>query len=293
MNYHHLLYFKTIAEHGSVSRAATLLRLGQPTLSAQLKQFEDSMGVTLFHRQGKRLTLTEHGKVALEYAKDIFTKGGELYQALQQSRSSTTSIYRVGALDGIAKQIILSLTQASRSFFEARIVISEGQMDNLIRELDSGRIDVVISNFIPDYLDRKSFSHKMISKQPVAIYASPKLKHLQKNFPQSINNIPIVMPTYDSRIRYDIEHWGRINRIIFDVVVESQDIAVKKLLAIEGIGVMPAASHTVQRQLANQDLIEIGNLSSIYEEIHLIIKDSEHKHKISDYLMKQFILPRD
>jgi LysR family transcriptional activator of nhaA len=50
INYHHLFYFKTIAEEGTVSKAAEKLRLGQPTLSAQLKQFEENLGVQLFER---------------------------------------------------------------------------------------------------------------------------------------------------------------------------------------------------------------------------------------------------
>ena len=55
VNYHHLFYFKAIAEEGSVSKAAGKLRLGQPTLSAQLKQFEESLNVQLFERQHKKL----------------------------------------------------------------------------------------------------------------------------------------------------------------------------------------------------------------------------------------------
>jgi LysR family transcriptional activator of nhaA len=54
INYHHLLYFKVIAEEGSVSKAAEKLRLGQPTLSAQLKLFEETLGVQLFERQHKK-----------------------------------------------------------------------------------------------------------------------------------------------------------------------------------------------------------------------------------------------
>ena len=60
INYHHLYYFKTIVEEGTVSAAAEKLRIGQPTLSAQLKQFEESMGIPLFARKSKRLVITPH-----------------------------------------------------------------------------------------------------------------------------------------------------------------------------------------------------------------------------------------
>ena len=82
INYHHLYYFKTIAEEQSVSKAALKLRLGQPTLSAQLKQFEDVLGVQLFDRKHKRLILTEQGRIALQYSQNIFRLGDEMIDAL-------------------------------------------------------------------------------------------------------------------------------------------------------------------------------------------------------------------
>ena len=77
LNYHHLLYFRTIATEGSISRASEKLSVGQSALSSQLKQLEESIGQQLFQRKGRSLELTEAGKVALEYAEEIFQKGEE------------------------------------------------------------------------------------------------------------------------------------------------------------------------------------------------------------------------
>ena len=286
MNYHHLLYFKTIAEQGSVSKAAALLRLGQPTLSAQLKQFEDTMGVQLFHRDGKRLVLTEHGKVALEYARDIFSKGGELYHVLQQSAVQRRSIFRLGSIDGIAKQILLSLTEQARKGEDCRVIISEGKPADLVRELESGKIDMAITNFIPEGIDSKMIGHKLLSKKPVSMYGAPSLKHLRKDFPKSISGKAIILPTYDSKLRYDVEHWGRVKRVMFDVIAESQDIGLKKLMAIDGMGLIPAASHTIMRQVLNGELIEIGKLEAVHEEVFMLYLMAKQKRKIVEHLLK-------
>ncbi len=285
MNYHHLLYFKTIAEHGSVSRAASLLRLGQPTLSAQLKQFEDTMGVQLFHRDGKRLVLSEQGKVALEYAKDIFSKGGELYQVLQSSTVAKKTVFRVGSIDGIAKQILLSLTQQARSFENCCVIVTESKPIDLMRELESGKIDIAVTNFIPEGLDRKIIAHKILSKKPVSMYAAPSLKHLRDDFPKSISGKPIILPTYDSKLRYDVEHWGRVKRVMFDVIAESQDIGLKKFMAIDGMGLIPAASHTVMRQILDGQLVEIGKLEGVTEQVMMLYR-SAAKNKILEHLIK-------
>ena len=76
LNYHHLLYFWTVAREGSVARAAGKLRLAQPTVSAQVNALEASLGERLFERQGRGLVLTEVGRTAYQYADEIFALDG-------------------------------------------------------------------------------------------------------------------------------------------------------------------------------------------------------------------------
>src|SRR4051812_47716762 len=68
LNYHHLLYFWTVARSGTIAAASKELHLSQPTISTQLKTLEDSLGVKLFARQGRRLVLTELGRTAFRYS---------------------------------------------------------------------------------------------------------------------------------------------------------------------------------------------------------------------------------
>jgi LysR family transcriptional activator of nhaA len=103
LNYHHLYYFMTIAELNSISKAAEKLLLGQPTLSAQLKQFEENLGVQLFERHHKKLILTEHGSLALVYARNIFKMGDEMYEALHDRMKPSKINVQLGALDSIPK----------------------------------------------------------------------------------------------------------------------------------------------------------------------------------------------
>ena len=63
LNYHHLLYFWTVAREGSIAKACGVLHLTQPTVSAQLKALEKSVKTPLFERQGRSLALTDAGKM--------------------------------------------------------------------------------------------------------------------------------------------------------------------------------------------------------------------------------------
>jgi LysR family transcriptional activator of nhaA len=290
INYHHLYYFMTIAELNSISKAAEKLLLGQPTLSAQLKQFEDQLGIQLFDRQHKRLILTEHGKLALEYARNIFKMGGEMYEALHDRIKPAKVNIQLAALDSIPKQVMLQLTQAALKIAPCTISLIEGKFDELLRDITAHKVDLAIVNFLPQLEATKGLYHKVLSKKPVSIYGSPKFKSLRKNFPQSIIDKPIVLPTYDSQMRYDLEHWFNVNQIRVDVVAETQDTALKKLMAGSDMAMIPAASHTVTRQVYKGELIEIGPLKTVFEELYLVSAHRKITNPIASALMKEFSL---
>lgn len=290
INYHHLFYFKTIAEEGTVSKAAEKLRIGQPTLSAQLKQFEDTIGVQLFERQHKKLVLTEQGKVALDYSKNIFKMGSEMYEVLHDRLKPLRPSLHIGSLDSVPKQIMLQLVKQALKISPCQITMSEGNSDQLLRELSTHRMDLMISNFLPTGIDSKGLFPKAITKKNVAFYGHPKFKNLRKGFPKSLSGQSMILPTYDSKLRYDIDHWAKVHEIELNVIAEGQDIATKKLMAIDGLGIIPTATHTVTRQVLSGELTEIGQLQGVHEELFLITAQRKIANPIAAKLMTVFTI---
>lgn len=290
INYHHLFYFKTIAEEGTVSKAAEKLRLGQPTLSAQLKQFEDTLGVQLFERHHKKLILTEQGKVALDYAKNIFKMGSEMYEVLHDRLKPLKPSLHLGSLDSVPKQIILQLVKHAFRISPCQITLSESKSDELLRELSAHRIDLIVTNFLPSGTDAKGLYPKSISKKNVGFYGAPKFKFLKKGFPKSISGVPLILPTYDSKLRQDLDHWAKLNKIELNIITESQDVSVKKLMAINELGLIPTATHTVTDQIAQGVLVEIGQLQGVYEELFLVTAQRKIENPIAAKLRDSFVL---
>lgn len=288
INYHHLFYFKTIAEEGTVSKAAEKLHLGQPTLSAQLKQFEDNLGVQLFERQHKKLVLTEQGKVALDYAKNIFKMGSEMYEVLHDRLKPLKPALHLGALDSVPKQIVLQLVKQAFKISPCQITLSEGKSDELLRELTSHRMDLMVTNFLPAGTDGKGLYPKSITKKNVAFYGAPKFKALRKGFPKSISGVPMILPTYDSRLRQDLDHWSKLNKVELNIIIESQDISVKKLMATSQLGLIPTAAHTVTEQILSGELVEIGHLQGVYEELFLVTAQRKMENPIAAKLRDSF-----
>lgn len=290
INYHHLFYFKTIAEEGSVSKAAEKLRIGQPTLSAQLKNFEDTLGVQLFDRQHKRLVLTEQGQVALDYSKNIFKMGSEMYEVLHDRLKPNKPSLHLGAIDMVPKQIVLQLVKEAFRISPCQITLSEGKFDELLRKLTAHDIDLVVTNFLPTGVEAKGLFPKSMTKKGVAFYGASQFKNLRKGFPQSISGQPLILPTYDSKLRQDLDHWAKVHKVELNIVVESQDIAMKQLMASNGIGLIPMATHSVTKQMLQENLVEIGVLQGVYEELFLVKAQRKIENPIAAKLIQNFAL---
>ncbi|MCO5144020.1 MAG: LysR family transcriptional regulator [Oligoflexia bacterium] len=288
INYHHLFYFKTIAEEGSVSKAAERLRLGQPTLSAQLKQFEDVLGITLFERHHRKLILTEQGKIALDYARNIFKMGSEMYEVLHDRVKPLKPIVNIGSLDSIPKSAVLQLVKSALDTSSCQIILQEGRADELLRELCAHRIDLVVSNFLPLGQESREIVHRSLSKTNVSFYGTKKFQSLKKSFPYSLSGAPMILPTYDSKLRYDLDHWAKVNKIDLNILVESQDISVKKLIAEEELGVIPMAVHAQPKTVSSKKLIEIGQAIGVYEELFLLSMKRKVPNPISSVLFEKY-----
>jgi LysR family transcriptional regulator, transcriptional activator of nhaA len=290
INYHHLYYFKTIAESEGISRAAEKLRLGQPTLSAQLKQFEENLGVQLFERKHKKLHLTEHGHLALEYARTIFRAGEEMYEALHDRLQPSKVNVQIGALDSVPKQMILQLSQNAYQIGRCSVSLVEDKFENLVRDLISHKLDLMISNILPwDHANAGIF-HRVLSKRVVGIYGGAKFKSLRADFPYSLEGHPFVMPSPEGQARYDVNNWLMEKNLKVDVICETQDIALKKLFAVNELALITAASHAVRRQVYSGELIEIGTMETVFEDLYLIAADRKIENPIASELMRSFNL---
>jgi LysR family transcriptional activator of nhaA len=91
INFRHLYYFWVVAKEGGITRAAERLNLAVQTISSQLTLLEQSLGKTLFTLQGRRLVLTEAGRLALGYADQIFLLGEQMQEALNEADSGASA----------------------------------------------------------------------------------------------------------------------------------------------------------------------------------------------------------
>src|SRR3954449_5271280 len=134
INYNHLYYFWMVAREGGVVRASEELMVSQPTVSIQLKQLESSLRHPLFDRVGRKLVLTDSGKIAFNYANEIFSLGQELANALEHQPAGRPLRLAVGVVDVIPKPVArLLLEPAMRLAQPVRLVCCGGKGGRLLR----------------------------------------------------------------------------------------------------------------------------------------------------------------
>ena len=113
LNFHHLRYFWTVAKTESVRKAAEQLHVSQPSISAQLKLLEETLGQKLFQRSGRNLVLTEVGQLVLSYADEIFSIGRELMSAVKQRPGNRALRFNVGMTDALSKLIAFEILKSA------------------------------------------------------------------------------------------------------------------------------------------------------------------------------------
>ena len=116
LNYHHLLYFWTVAREGTIAKACVLLHLTQPTISGQLRSLEKALSAKLFERVGRNLVLTDTGRKVYDYADQIFSLGRELQDTLRGRPAGRPMRLMIGAADTVPKTIIYRLAPVNRLY---------------------------------------------------------------------------------------------------------------------------------------------------------------------------------
>lgn len=152
MELRHILYFKTLAEELHFGNAAKKLFISQPPLSRQIKELENELQVDLFHRNNKKVELTEAGQY-------FYSQINELIDHLEQVKNTTRLIHeqvsgelRLGYISSTPKGLIARILEdLKHSFPNLQVNLIEASSQSQIKALENGRLDLaIIRSSIPN-----------------------------------------------------------------------------------------------------------------------------------------------
>ncbi len=241
MNLKHLRYFWAVARFGGVARASEQLGLSPQTLSGQVTELQSTIGVELLRQVGRRLELTDAGRVAYSYADEIFGLADELGAQIRAMPSGRSRLFRVGVTDAVPRSLVHRLLMPLVMDQNIRLTASHERLDVLLADLALHRLELVIADRpLPSGSCVKAFNH-VLGDTHMALFAEPGLaRRLRASFPGSLEGAPLVVPGRDSVVHEQLRGWLEQRRLSVRIVGEFDDSGLMKTFGASGVGAFPA-----------------------------------------------------
>ncbi len=280
LNFKHLRYFWMVAKTGSIARAAEQLHLTPQSISGQLSEFADTLGVELFRRSGRQLELTDTGRRILSHAESIFSTGDELLEIVRDQSRTTTTTFRVGCADSVSKLIACRLVEPALGLAEPlRIICREGRLASLLADLAVHRLDLIIADRpMPAHLSVRGFNH-LLGESGMTLFGTRALAAtLQGDFPQCLDRAPLLLPGEDFAIYGRLLQWLGENNLHPRIVGEFDDSAMMKAFGQSGAGLFFAPTVIAPQVCEQHGVVALGRVDNLVEQVYAITTERRLSH---------------
>ena len=265
LNLHHLRLFRAVAHDGTLTGAARVLNLSQSALSTQIKALEAALGQDLFERRGRRLILTEAGRIALDHAESIFRTAEDLSATLRE-RGGGRRALRVGALATLSRNFQMQFLRPLIGRRDVEVVLRSGSQPELLRGLEAMALDVVLTNLAPARDAASRYLIQRIDEQPVSLIGTPeRLGTTPRSLRGLLSEMPLILPTPETALRAGFDALIARLEISPQIAAEADDMAMLRLLVREDAGLAVIPPIVVRDELDTGRLTEAARLDGITE----------------------------
>jgi LysR family transcriptional activator of nhaA len=287
LNYRHLYYFWMVSKEGGFARAAERLDMAVQTISAQVRELEKSLGLQLFKPLGRGVALTEAGELALSHAEGIFQMGKALVDAMQDAAVGRVTRFAVGLSDGISKLAAHAVLGPVLDTPDLRLICHEGEFEQLQGELALHSLDLVLAGQPSPANPNLRLISDCLMSSPVAWYGPARWldPSIVAAFPQSLERLPILLPTGHSALRASLDHWFHTQGLKARVVGEFEDSALMTVFAARGLGVFPISRLGADNLGLMSGLSLLGPCDGVKEDIYAIRSRRSRQHPLVQRLI--------
>jgi len=287
LNYRHLYYFWLVAKEGGFSRAAHRLDMAIQTISAQVRELEKSLGHQLLKPAGRGVTLTEAGQAAFARAEEIFQIGQMLPQEVRAAATRPVIRLAVGLSDGISKLAAHALLGPVLDTPDLRLTCHEGEFDELLGELALHHLDLVLAGASAPANPNLRLVSDRLASSPVDWHGPAALvrKAAVREFPASLEWLPVLLPTGHSVLRQTLDRWFAELGVRPNVVGEFEDSALMSVFAARGLGVFPISRLGGGDVGLLRGLRLLARSDAVHEEIHAIRNRRGQRHPLVQALV--------
>jgi LysR family transcriptional activator of nhaA len=280
LNYHHLLYFWTVVRTGGLGPAAEELRLSPSTISAQIHRLEHALSEELLEKSGRRLVLTEMGRLVYGYADEIFSTGRELMDAVRGQPTGRPMRLVVGVADVVTKLVAQRLIEpALRLPDPVQVVCREASPEQLLDALARHTVDLLVTDApVGPEVKVRAFNH-LLGESGVTFVAAPRLAALcRRGFPRSLDGRPMLVPTENMSIRRALDQWLEERNIRPRVVGEFDDGALLGEFGTAGHGVFVTPTMVEKPMLRAHHVRVVGRTAAVRARVYAVSPERRLKH---------------
>jgi LysR family transcriptional activator of nhaA len=269
-----------VAREGGLVPAGRVLHLTHPTLSAQIRSLEEEIGGRLFTRVGRRLSLTETGRIVFRYADEIFTLGSEMMDTVRGRSGGRPLRFDVGVSDVVPKLVVRRLLEPALALPEpVRLVCREDDFDRLLADLALHAFDIVIADSpVPTGSSIRAFHH-LLGETGITFFGSKRLadRH-RRGFPRSLDGAALLLPIENLTLRRALNAWFEAKDIRPRVAGEFEDSALLKEFGAHGLGIFPAPT-VIEKEITGQYAVQVvGRTDEVRERYYALSAERRLKH---------------
>ena len=257
INLNQLRAFYQTAKCQNVSIAAKNLFVSQPAVTAQIKLFEENCGLKLFKKKGRNLFLTEEGKTLFNYARKIFEYERKIEDAVEQMKELKKGSLRLGSARTYARYFMpFLLTGFREAYPHIKIHFDEGSSLEMIHSLLDLKNEVVI---IAKADDHPNIAFIPFSREELVLILPPNHRLANKDRIRlaQIAEAPIIMKDPGSGTRKLVDELFAKNNCTPNILMETGDAEIIKLLVQHGEGVSFLVKEAVAVELQEKKLVSV------------------------------------
>jgi len=272
LNFRHLHHFYEVARCGSLKAAAEVLDLSSATLSTQLRQLETWIGQPLLVRESRRgVRLTDVGRKAWRHAEKIFAEGEAMLETVGTSAGPSTAPLRLGLPPSLPCAFRGLVLDGIREFEpERRMDLVSAPSEILLESLRTGAIDVAVTDRPVDRAVDSVWSSAAIQNTGLAFIGERgRAAEIARDFPHTLDGIPLVLPTHRVAMRAHIDRWLRERSLSPRLVGEADDPRDQAALATANRALFAVPTLGLDSIVAGESLAIAGRTQAVRVSLRL------------------------
>lgn len=237
-----------IAETGSATKAAELLRIVQPAVSRHVRLLEEEFGVELFERERHGMVLTDAGRTLVEYGRRALRELDRAKAEIQPVAGTISGTAALGLLPSTCELLAAAPVATVKDKHPQLVMrLNVGYAGNLMQWLESGEVEIAL---LYDIKASPGLQVEALLDEQLCLIGLPgTVPAGAAHTIESLRDLPLVLPNAPHGLRTVVEHACAVAGVSLTVAVETNSLSVQKSLVAKGFGYTVLPSSAVSEEL--------------------------------------------